>query len=335
MFGFNQHDLDFFPWAKLAPFGCSTERFSAGAAILRVRIFEGEARSLQGDHEVDRRAREVFVALVVDEDAHAVALDHGVIGIDLVDETQHVFVTGAAARLDHDAEAVDRLVGPGDRVAYRIQRTIGQIDHCSPSLLGPFEQRFGKTYATPQIVDNNANFGIPLSPLRRVSGFRQGGFAPPARSGGNRGAEIDTAEYRAALEHLQGWGHLPVVAIFGNELRQPFDVATRRCRKGSDQSIQKPAIDRQSELPGHDGPYLPARRVIRRNKFDQRDAARDDRLIDIVDAVGGQEKQTIEIFQDPQEDADHGVHRDIVVTALDIDVGLVDQHDRAPTLRAQ
>src|SRR6266567_2163046 len=136
MFGFNQHDLDFFPWAKLAPFGCSTERFSAGAAILRVWIFEGEARSLQGDHEVDRRAREVFVALVVDEDAHAVALDHGVVGVDLIDETQHVFITGTAARLDHDAEAVDRLVGPGDRVAYRVQRTVGQIDHCSPSLLG-------------------------------------------------------------------------------------------------------------------------------------------------------------------------------------------------------
>src|SRR6266568_7804943 len=102
MFGFNQHDLDFFLWTRLTPVGYSTERFSAGAAILRVWIFEGEARSLQGDHEVDRRAREVFVALVVDEDAHAVALDHGVVGVDLVDETQHVFVTGASPSLDDD-----------------------------------------------------------------------------------------------------------------------------------------------------------------------------------------------------------------------------------------
>ena len=45
-------------------------------------------------------------------------------------------------------------------------------------------------------------------------------------------------------------------------------------------------------------------------------------------------KQAVEIFQHAQEHADHGVHGDVVVAALDVDIGLVDQHHRAPALGA-
>src|SRR5271169_3712686 len=53
-----------------------------------------------------------------------------------------------------------------------------------PSLSGTIEQAVRKTYAMLQFIDKTALWGVRLSPLRRVSGFRQGGFAPQTRSMG-------------------------------------------------------------------------------------------------------------------------------------------------------
>src|SRR6266702_3162459 len=53
-----------------------------------------------------------------------------------------------------------------------------------PSLTGTIEQAVRKTYAMLQFIDKTSLCGIRLSPLRRVSGFRQGGFAPQTRSMG-------------------------------------------------------------------------------------------------------------------------------------------------------
>jgi hypothetical protein len=75
--------------------------------------------------------------------------------------------------------------------------------------------------------------------------------------------------------------------------------------------------------------------VVRRIIFDQGDAARDDGFVDVVDAIGREKQQPVEIFEHAQEHADDGVHGDIVVAALYVDIRLVDQHDRAPALRAR
>src|SRR5260363_251750 len=93
----------------------SGERLAAAAARLGVRVLEGEAGALERDDEVDRRALEIFEALVIDEHAHALTLDHGVLRLAAADEAHIVFEPGAAAGFDHDPEAVDRLVGGGDR----------------------------------------------------------------------------------------------------------------------------------------------------------------------------------------------------------------------------
>jgi hypothetical protein len=65
---------------------------------------------------------------------------------------------------------------------------------------------------------------------------------------------------------------------------------------------------------------------LRRREADHRDAARDNGFVDVVDAVGGQEQQAVEVFEHAQEDTDDGVHRDVVVAFLDVNVGFVDQH---------
>ncbi len=62
----------------------SAEGFAARAARFGVWVVEGEARALQRHHEIDRRAGEVFMALIVDEHLDAVALDHGVVRLSLV-----------------------------------------------------------------------------------------------------------------------------------------------------------------------------------------------------------------------------------------------------------
>src|SRR5579864_3195362 len=43
----------------------------------------------------------------------------------------------------------------------------------SPFIAWTVEQRVGKTYATRQFIDKMALWTLELSPLRRVSGFRQ------------------------------------------------------------------------------------------------------------------------------------------------------------------
>ena len=97
-------------------------------------------------------------------------------------------------------------------------------------------------------------------------------------------------------------------------------------------SIEQWRIDREAELVGHHSPYLAARIVVRRMELDQRDAARDDGFVDVVDTIGGEEQQAVEIFQHAQKHADHRIHGHVVLAPLDIDVGLVDQHDGAPAL---
>src|SRR6266545_1685143 len=120
----------------------SAERLSAGAARLCVRILEREPRSFEGNHEIYGGARQELVAFHVDEHLHAIAFDHSVVGLGVADETHHVLVAGAAAGLDHDAQAADGVGRPGDRAPDRVQRAVGEIDHCCPSLLrnGPAEE---------------------------------------------------------------------------------------------------------------------------------------------------------------------------------------------------
>ena len=69
---------------------------------MRIRVVESETGTLHGDHIVDRRAGEQFVAAIVDEEFDAILLDHGVIGIGLPDEAHFVLITRASAGIDHD-----------------------------------------------------------------------------------------------------------------------------------------------------------------------------------------------------------------------------------------
>jgi hypothetical protein len=104
--------------------------------------------------------------------------------------------------------------------------------------------------------------------------------------------------------------------------------------KISGSCIKQRRIKHQAELIGHHPPNFPAIVACRRMKLDQRDTARNDGFVDVIDPVGGQEEQAVEILQHAQEDADDGIHRDVVVTLLDVDIGLVDQHHRPPALGA-
>ena len=54
-------------------------------------------------------------------------------------------------------------------------------------------------------------------------------------------------------------------------------------------------------------------------------------LVEAADAVSGEEHDAVVLLEQAQEDADHGVAVDVVVgTALEEDVGLVEQDDRVP-----
>jgi hypothetical protein len=77
----------------------------------------------------------------------------------------------------------------------------------------------------------------------------------------------------------------------------------------------------------------PCRRPARART--ERDAARHNGFVDVVHPVGGQEEQAVEVLEHAQEHADDRIHRHVVLAPLDIDVGLVDQHHRAPALGAR
>src|SRR5271166_141746 len=79
--------------------------FAAGATRFCLRVIEGEAGILQPDHKIDRGACDVRNALAVDENLHAVALDYGIVGIDLGDKTHLILEASAAAGIDRDAQA--------------------------------------------------------------------------------------------------------------------------------------------------------------------------------------------------------------------------------------
>ena len=124
-----------------------------------------------------------------------------------------------------------------------------------------------------------------------------------------------------------------MVAKLGRQLGQPFDVAAAGTGEDRDQFVQQRVIDLQRELLQHHLPYPAPRFAIGRVIADHGDAAGDDGLVDVVHPIGGEKQQAVEIFQHAQEHADHGVHGDVVVAALDVDIRFVDQHHRAPALR--
>src|SRR5208283_1709655 len=98
----------------------SSERLAARAARLRVRIVESEAGSLHGDDIVDGGAGKQLMAAVVDEDLDPAALDHGVVGTALADEAHFVLISGAASRLHHNPQPVDRIGGTGYGCLHRV-----------------------------------------------------------------------------------------------------------------------------------------------------------------------------------------------------------------------
>ena len=98
-----------------------------------------------------------------------------------------------------------------------------------------------------------------------------------------------------------------MMAKFRHEFREPLDVAPRRRREGRDEFVDERLVERQIELPRHDAPNAPARVVVGRIIFDQRDAARNDGFVYVVDAIGREKQQPVEIFEHAQEHADDGV----------------------------
>ena len=156
----------------------------------------------------------------------------------------------------------------------------------------------------------------------------------PARVLSPRPHHIHPPKRRAADKHLQRRRHCLVVAVFGHQFGQAFDVAAGGGGKAAGQFVHQRGVKRQAKLLAHHRPDAPAVVVLGWVKADQGDAARDNRLVDVVHPVGGEKQQAVEILQHAQEHADHGVHGDIVVAAFDIHIGLVDQHHRAPALGA-
>jgi hypothetical protein len=96
-------------------------------------------------------------------------------------------------------------------------------------------------------------------------------------------------------------------------LASPLMSRPLACGIAGGQRRDQRVVEQQPELLGHHAPDAFARQLIGRVIADQRDAARDDGLVDVVDAVGGQEQQAVEILEHAQEHADHGVGIDVVV----------------------
>jgi hypothetical protein len=124
-----------------------------------------------------------------------------------------------------------------------------------------------------------------------------------------------------------------VLAELGHQLAQALDVATTGVGVDAGQGMEVGLRELERKLFGHDLPDALARGRVGGLVADQRDAARHDGFVDVVDAVRGQEEQAVEVLEHAQEHADHGVGGDVVAALADVDVGLVDQHDGTPALR--
>ena len=88
-----------------------------------------------------------------------------------------------------------------------------------------------------------------------------------------------------------------MATIFRDQFRQSLYVAAAGLRINFDQRPDQGVVEPERELLRHDAPDAFARRLVRRMEADQRDAARDDGLVDVVDTIGGEEQQAVEIFQ--------------------------------------
>ena len=58
------------------------------------------------------------------------------------------------------------------------------------------------------------------------------------------------------------------------------------------------------------------------------------RLVNVVNPVRREEGEPAEIFEHAQKHADDRLHRHVVIATLDVNVGVLDQHDGAPALGA-
>src|SRR5688500_19355720 len=90
------------------------ERVAAAARGRRVRVVDLEPGLLDAVDEVDRRAREIRSAELVDDDLHAVLLELEVTLLDAPVEAEPVLEAGAPAALDRDAQHLGlarRLLG--------------------------------------------------------------------------------------------------------------------------------------------------------------------------------------------------------------------------------
>src|SRR4051794_39066858 len=107
------------------------ERGAAPARRHDVRVVHLEAGAHQTLGVVDRRAVDVAQALLVDEDADAVVVEHLVAVVALV-ERELVLEAGAAAALDRDAQPSLGLLLRREELADLLGGDVGESDHLTP-----------------------------------------------------------------------------------------------------------------------------------------------------------------------------------------------------------
>src|SRR5690606_4450077 len=95
-------------WQGVPMVTSDAEAFAAAALAAHVGVVELEALVEAFLGEVQLGAVQIDQALGVDDDLHAVALEHLILGLQLVDELQHVGQAGAAggAHTQTDADTL-------------------------------------------------------------------------------------------------------------------------------------------------------------------------------------------------------------------------------------
>jgi len=119
-------------------------------------------------------------------------------------------------------------------------------------------------------------------------------------------ASVQAPELPAQPEYVFSQRHLPRAGIARGQLEQLLDIASAGLGVGPQQRLDQPVTQLGAELRRLPPPQAPRIVLARRLVVDGGDAARQDGIVDIADAVGGHEQQAIEVLQRAQELGDDG-----------------------------